>query len=61
MAQDFETPYIDEELNEKPRRPVALIVAIIIILLICCCCAGMVSLYYGIEPVMDLMGIPIPW
>jgi hypothetical protein len=27
----------------------------------CCCCAATVALYYGTEPVMQLLGIPIPW
>ena len=27
----------------------------------CCCCVGTVALYYGTEPVMQFLGIPIPW
>ena len=61
MAQDFGAPNNSEELKAGPRRNVALIIGVIIVLLICCCCAGMISLYYGIEPVMELLDIPVPW
>ena len=27
----------------------------------CCCCTATVALYYGTEPVMQFLGIPIPW
>lgn len=37
------------------------IVAVALIVLCCCCFGAISALYVGTEPVMELLGIPIPW
>ena len=45
----------------SPNKKIFLIVAVALIVFCCCCFGGFAGLYYGTEPVMELLGIPIPW
>jgi hypothetical protein len=59
MAQEFD-PAIQPQ-GDSSKRNTALILMIVAVILICCCCVSCAALYYGIEPVMQALGIPIPW
>lgn len=59
MSEEFGEPIAKEQSGAK--RNILLIIVVILILLCCCCLAGILGLYYGIEPGMELLGIPIPW
>ena len=59
MSDEFGEPITQEPGGTK--RNILLIIVVIIILLCCCCLAGFLGLYYGTEPAMELLGIPIPW
>jgi hypothetical protein len=59
MSEEFGEPIAQEQSGAK--RNILLIVVVIFILLCCCCLAGILGLYYGTEPVMELLGIPILW
>ena len=60
MAEDFGTPIVPEE-ESAPKRNTALIIGVAAAVVVCCCCVGLVAVYYGIEPVMEMLDIPIPW
>jgi len=59
MAEEFGTPITPAEGGKKTNT--VLIAVAVIVVLCCCCCAAAVALYYGIEPAMDALGIPVPW
>ncbi|MFN2232737.1 MAG: hypothetical protein ACK2U1_00815 [Anaerolineales bacterium] len=59
MSEEFGEPIKQEQGGAK--RNVLLIIVVILILLCCCCLAGLLGLYYGTEPAMEFLGIPIPW
>lgn len=59
MAQEFD-PVIAPE-GDSSKRNTALIMMLVAVVLVCCCCFGCAALYYGLEPVMEFLGIPIPW
>jgi len=59
MAQEFDPAISPQE--DSSKRNTALIVLIVAIVLVCCCCFGCAALFYGTEPVMELLGIPVPW
>ena len=59
MAQEFE-PVISPQ-DDSKKRNTALIVAVVAVVLVCCCCVSLVAIYYGTEPAMEFLGIPIPW
>jgi len=58
MAEDFGTPVVPDEGNKSNTL---LIIVIVVVVLCCCCCAGAAALYYGIEPLMNALGMDIPW
>ena len=58
MAQELD-PIVTPE--EGPKRNTALIIAVVAVVLVCCCCVSCAAVYYGIEPAMEFLGIPIPW
>jgi hypothetical protein len=58
MAQEFD-PIISPE--EKPKKNTTLIIAVVAVVLVCCCCVSCAAIYFGIEPVMEALDIPIPW
>ena len=59
MAEEFSDPIASEQGGAK--KNILLIVVVTLIIMCCCCFAGVAGLFYGTEPVMDLLGIPIPW
>jgi hypothetical protein len=59
MAEEFGEPMVQDQNRSKPN--IFLIVVLVIIILCCCCCAVAAALFYGTEPAMELLGIPIPW
>jgi hypothetical protein len=59
MSEEFGEPIAQKQSGSK--RNILLIIVVIFIFLCCCCLAGVLGLYYGTEPVMELLGIPIPW
>jgi len=59
MAEELGAP-ITPETGEKKNNTL-LIVIIVIVVLCCCCCAGAAAVYYGIEPLMEFLGMQIPW
>lgn len=59
MSEEFGESIVQEKGGAK--RNILLIVVVIFILFCCCCLAGILGLYYGTEPMMELLGIPIPW
>ena len=58
MAEEFGTPISPEEGGKN--KTLLIVVSVVVVLCICCCVAG-VALYYGIEPAMEWLGVPIPW
>ena len=58
MAEEFD-PVVAPEEGRKTNT--VLIIAIVVVVLCCCCCAVVAGLYYGAEPLMELLGIDIPW
>ncbi len=58
MADEFDPIIVPEE---GSKRNTALIMMIVAVVLVCCCCFGFAALYYGIEPVLEALGMPVPW
>lgn len=67
MSDDFLEPIategevVDSDSGGNSPTRIILIVVIALIVLCCCCCGTLAALYTGTEPVMELLGIPIPW
>ena len=59
MAEEFGDPIVPGEGGAKTNT---LLIAVLVLIILCCCCCGAAAgLYYGTEPLMELLGIPIPW
>jgi type VI protein secretion system component VasF len=59
MAEEFGEPITSEEDGKKNRTVLIAVIAVVVVC--CCCCAAAAALYYGIEPAMNALGIPVPW
>jgi hypothetical protein len=59
MAGEFDPVMAPQE--DTPKTRTLLIVLIVAVVIVCCCCFGCAAIYFGIEPVMEALGMPIPW
>lgn len=59
MAGEFDPVMAPQE--GTPKTKTALILLIVAVVFVCCCCVSCAAIYYGIEPVMEFFGVPIPW
>ncbi len=58
MAEEFDPLIVPEQGSNRNKGLILMLVAVIFV---CCCCFGCAALYYGTEPLMEFLGIPIPW
>ncbi|MFC1996872.1 hypothetical protein ACFLXI_04600 [Chloroflexota bacterium] len=67
MSEEFLEPITPEGepdssgVGGSSNNKILLIVAVALVVLCCCCFGGLAAIYIGTEPVMELLGIPIPW
>jgi len=61
MSEDMTIVENMDTMNENGRNKTWIIVAVVLVVLCCCCLAALVGVYYGFEPLMEMMGVPLPW
>jgi hypothetical protein len=59
MAEEFRDPI--EAKKPRSNMNIFLVVILMFVIMCCCCCALVAGFYYGFEPALQLLGIPIPW
>ncbi len=62
MSEDMTNMENVDEMNGNGRdRKVWVIVAVVLVVLCCCCLGVTLGMYYGFEPLMEMMDVPLPW
>lgn len=59
---EFDTPSLDDNASVDEKKNKTLwIILIVVFVIFCLCCGCLAAIYFGIEPLMNILGIPIPW
>ncbi|MBC8505069.1 MAG: hypothetical protein ISR58_06220 [Anaerolineales bacterium] len=62
MAEDMTIAENVNDLNENGgERKIWIIVAVVLVVLCCCCLGVTLGMYYGFEPLMKMLDVPLPW